>query len=73
MMTGSIENEQPSFDDLISLSEAAEISGLSSGHLRLLVRKKELWGKKLGRNWFTTIKAVQEYLDRERRPGPKPK
>ena len=48
MMTGSIENEQPSLDDLISLSEAAEISGLSSGHLRLLVSKGEIMGEKIG-------------------------
>ena len=29
MMTGSIEHDQPSLEDLISLSEAAQISGLS--------------------------------------------
>lgn len=55
----------------ISLAEAAEISGLSSGHLRLLVRQGKLWGTKIGRNWVTTESAVQTYLAQDRRPGPK--
>ena len=60
-------------DALISLSEAAQISGLSGGHLRLLVSQGKLWGKKIGRNWVTTSRALEEYLAQERRPGPKPK
>ena len=58
---------------LISLAEAAEISGLSAGHLRLLVNQGKIWGTKIGRNWVTTEKAVQDYLAKDRRPGPKPK
>ena len=64
---------QPGLDDLISLKDAAEQSGLSHAHLRLLVRQGEVWGKKLGRDWFTTLQAVREYLARDHRPGPKPK
>jgi hypothetical protein len=66
-------NDQPVLDDLISLKEAAETSGLSPNHLRLLVSHGELWGKKIGRNWVTTLKAVNAYLARDRRPGPKTK
>ena len=62
---------QPSLDDLISLSEAAEISGLSHDHLRRLAGQGELWAKKIGRYWVTTEKADREYLSRNRRPGPK--
>ena len=65
-------SEQPSYDELISLREAAELSGLSAGHLRLLASRGEIWAVKLGRNWVTTAKAVQEYLAQDRRPGPKP-
>ena len=65
--------DQPGLDDLISLKEAAEISGLSPNHLRLLVGRGDIWGKKIGRNWVTTEKAVIEYLARDRRPGPKSK
>ena len=64
---------QPRLEDLITLKEAAELSGLSPNHLRLLVSRGDMWGKKLGRHWFTTAQAVREYLARDRRPGPKPK
>lgn len=69
---GSDFNE-PSLGELISLGEAAELSGLSASHLRLLASRGDMWGIKLGQNWFTTAQAVQEYLARDRRPGPKPK
>ena len=65
-------DDQPEIGELISLSEAAELSGLSASHLRLLVRKRELWGIKFGRNWVTTAQAVNDYLAREHKPGPKP-
>ena len=64
---------QPSLEELISLSEAAEISGFTTRHLRHLAINDEIWAKKLGRNWFTTAQAVKEYLDCDRRPGPKSK
>lgn len=65
-------SDQPGLNELITLSEAADLSGLSPNHLRLLVSKGVIWGKKLGRNWFTTAQAVKEYLKRYRKPGPKP-
>lgn len=65
-------NKQPGLDELISLSEAAEISGLSPSQIRLLVSRGVIWGKKLGRNWFTTAQAVNDYLKLDRKPGPKP-
>ncbi len=57
---------------LISLAEAAELCGLSSAHLRRLVREGKISGTKIGRNWVTTEEAVREYLAQDRRPGPKP-
>ena len=65
--------DSPSLDELISLQEASEFSGLSGGHLRLLVSQGKLWGRKLGRNWVTTVRAVEAYLAQGHRPGPKPK
>lgn len=59
----------PKIDDLISLEKAAKLSGLTAGHLRLLVREGELWGTKMGRNWVTTEQAVREYQARARRRG----
>ena len=66
------ETYQPGLDDLISLSEAAKRTGLSASHLRLVVRRGEVWGRKLGRNWLTTEQAVRDYLAQEHKPGPKP-
>ena len=64
--------DPPNLDELISLREASEISGLSASHLRLLVSRGTIWGVKLGRNWVTTAQAVQAYMEQDRRPGPKP-
>lgn len=63
----------PNLAELISLSQASEQSGLSPSHLRLLVSQGEVWGIKLGRNWFTTAQAVMRYLDAGHKPGPRPK
>jgi hypothetical protein len=71
MASNKNDNYQPGLDDLIPLSKAAEISGLSSDHLRRLAEQGQIWAKKLGRNWVTTAKAVKGYLAQNRRPGPK--
>lgn len=76
MMSHNTDNsdlDEPSLDDLVSLREAAQLSGLSASHLRLLVRRGDIWGVKLGHNWVTTAEAVEDYLAQDRRPGPKPK
>ena len=65
--------QEPSIGDLISLREAAKISGLSQPHLSLLIRQKKLWGEKIGRNWVTTEQAIRKYLALNLKPGPKPK
>ncbi len=48
-------------EELISLSEAAAESGFSAGHLRYLVSRGIIEGRKIGRNWVTTRRAVAEY------------
>jgi predicted lipoprotein len=69
----STNNNHPNLSDLISLQEASEISNLSPDHLRRLVERGDLWGKKIGRNWVTTKQAVLDYLATDRRRGRKPK
>ena len=49
-------------DELISLSEAATVTGLTMKHLGLLAREGKLRARKIGRNWVTTRKAVKEYM-----------
>jgi len=48
-------------EELISLAEAAAISGLSTGHLNLLARGGKLAARKIGRNWVTTRAAIEAY------------
>ena len=49
-------------EELISLSDAAAEFGISAGHLRFLVSRGTVKGKKIGRNWVTTRKAVAAYM-----------
>jgi len=70
-MGNKSEDYQPNLNDLISLREAAKLSGLSQDHLRRLAGQGELWAKKIGRNWVTTEQAIHEYLATNRKPGPK--
>lgn len=41
MLPSNEDQEQPTLIELISLNEAAELSGFSASHLRLLVRRSE--------------------------------
>lgn len=62
----------PELSKLITLKEAAEVSGLSYSHLRLLARRGDVWAIRLGHNWFTTAEAVKQYAAQDHKPGPKP-
>ena len=62
-------NNSEDLENLISLTEASELSGLSSVHLRHLVSTEKLWGKKIGRNWVTSKDAIVNYLKQQKRPG----
>ena len=64
--------EKPSLNDLITLHQAAKLSGFSTRHMRHLAVTGEIWAKKIGWNWFTTPRAVQDYLSLDKKPGPKP-
>ena len=46
---------------LISLAEAAKLSGLSPDYLRKIAEKGRLRAEKIGRNWITTLEAVEQY------------
>lgn len=67
------DDQKPNISDLITFKEAAQLSGFTDRHLRNLAIQNEIWAVKLGRNWFTTVQAVREYLDKGIKPGPKPK
>ena len=56
--------------EYITLVQAAEISGYSTGHLRYLLRTGKLAGAKFGRDWLTTVEAIEQYKSTNPRPGP---
>lgn len=59
-------------DQLLSLTEASQQTGISVSHLRNLLSWGKLKGRKLGNNWYTTKADVETYLALGNRPGPKP-
>ena len=72
-MQNNWKDYKPDIDKLISLRQAAEFSGLSQAHLRLLVRNKTIWGMKIDTMWLTTKQVVLKYIEQDRKTGPKPK
>jgi excisionase family DNA binding protein len=65
--------DRPNIEDLIPLEEAARLSGFTDRHIRKLATNNEIWAVRLGRNWFTTSQAVNDYLTKKHKPGPRPK
>lgn len=51
-------------DELISLTEAASKVGLSPDSLRRYALQGKLQARKIGRNWVTTMTAVEQYMSR---------
>jgi hypothetical protein len=52
---------------LISLKGAMDLNRLNYPHLRWLARKGKLEATRTGRDWLTTDKAVDLYLNNESR------
>ncbi len=59
--------------ELIGLSEAAKLSGLTHDHLRRIAREGKLKAVKVGRDWLITKEALNAYLASDRKPGRKAK
>lgn len=55
------------------MEEASLLSGFTPDNIRKRLRKGEIEGIKVGRDWRTTQEAVLAYMKTERHPGPKPK
>lgn len=46
----------------INLKEASKFSGYHPDYLSYLIRKKELSGQKIGRNWYVSKDSLKDYL-----------
>ncbi|MBX4211357.1 MAG: helix-turn-helix domain-containing protein, partial [Candidatus Yanofskybacteria bacterium] len=51
--------------EFISMQEASKLCSYSQEYLSLLARRGKLFSKKIGRNWFTTRKALDGYLAKQ--------
>jgi hypothetical protein len=52
----------------LSMAQAAEVSPYEQEYLSLLARRGELKAEKIGRNWYTTVEWLNDYL-RDKKPG----
>ena len=52
----------------LSMAEAAKICPYEQGYLSLLARRGELKAEKNGRNWYTTVEWLNEYI-RKKKPN----
>ncbi len=60
--------ESKSIDDkYLLLSKISNITNLSTKHLNLLARKSRIDAHKEGRNWLTTVNAINSYLENKNR------
>jgi len=51
-----------SLKKIISLSQAAKISGYTQDYLGYLIRQGEIKGVRKGRIWFTTEEEIKDYI-----------
>jgi excisionase family DNA binding protein len=61
------------FENLIGIEDAAVYTGFTTRHIRLLLKRGKIKGKKIGRDWVTTKAEIDKYLIQDRKPGRKPK
>lgn len=66
------DEDSADYEELVPIKELAS-EELSVSHLRLLLRTDKIKGKKIGRDWFTTQQAIDDYLRLGVKPGPKPR
>jgi hypothetical protein len=57
--------------EYITTLEAQQRSGLSRNYLALLLRKGVLEGFRPSRDWFIYTDSLEQFLSKERKPGPK--
>ena len=47
------------------MMEASKLCSYSQEYLSLLARRGKIFSKKIGRNWYTTREAIDEYLKQQ--------
>ncbi|MGP1371532.1 MAG: helix-turn-helix domain-containing protein [Almyronema sp.] len=57
--------------EMITVSEAAELSGYTPQHVRLLIRQGLISARRAGGIWLVEASSLKSYLDKAPKPGPK--
>lgn len=57
--------------EMITVSEASELSGYTPQHIRLLIRQGLISARRAGGIWLVEVSSLYTYLDSNPRPGPK--
>ncbi len=58
--------------DYISTKEASKRYPLSASHLARLLQEGVIEGTKIGHDWLIYEPSLEKYLEKPRKPGPKP-
>lgn len=58
--------------EMITVSEAAKLSGYTPQHVRLLIRQGLINARRAGGIWLVEASSLRSYLDNAPKPGPKP-
>ena len=61
------------FEGHLTTKAASQRCGLSRDHVRRLLERGQIDGVKIGRDWFVSIEALDEYMVDRPKPGPKPR
>jgi excisionase family DNA binding protein len=57
--------------EMITVSEASEVSGYTRQHVRLLIRQKLVSARRAGGIWLIEASSLHSYMDNKPKPGPK--
>ncbi|TRT87302.1 MAG: DNA-binding protein [Microcystis aeruginosa Ma_AC_P_19900807_S299] len=58
--------------EMITVSEASEVSGYTRQHVRLLIRQGLIIARRAGGIWLIEASSLNNYIDGNPKPGPKP-
>jgi excisionase family DNA binding protein len=57
--------------EMITVSEASEVSGYTRQHVRLLIRQRLISARRAGGIWLIEASSLHSYMDSKPKPGPK--
>jgi hypothetical protein len=58
-------------NEMITVSEASEVSGYTPQHIRLLIRQGFIAARRAGGIWLVDVSSLYNYIDSNPKPGPK--